>query len=142
MDSITSTTGLKDAIQLLEAEQTAASQLLKEQFAITYKSFKSVNFLVGLFNKITKSPNLTRNILGTTMGLATGYLSKKLVVGASVNIFRKLLGAALQLGVTSIVARHPDAPKTFGRFVLQYFLHRKSIRSKNKESESSQDFKN
>jgi len=137
MDSITSTIGLKNAIQSLEAEQTAASKQLKEQLAITYKSFKSVNFLVGLFNKLSKSPNLTRNILGTTMGLATGYLSKKLVVGASVNIFRKILGSALQLGVTSIVARYPDAPKTFGRFVLQYFLHRKSIRSKNKESESS-----
>jgi hypothetical protein len=137
MDSITSTAGLKNAIQLLEAEQATALQLLKEQLAITYHSFKPVNFLAGAFNRMTSSPNLIENILGTSVGLATGYLSKKIVVGASVNIFRKLFGSVLQLGVTNLITRHPDAFKTFGRFVLRYFLHRKSFHSKNHESKSS-----
>ena len=45
MQNITSTAGLKNAIQLLEAEQAVKGQLLKEQFYITYESLKPVNLL-------------------------------------------------------------------------------------------------
>src|SRR4030065_834975 len=108
METITSATGLKNAIQLLEAEQAANWQLLKEQLNITYRSFKPINFLTNSFNNMVSSPYLIENILGTTLGLATGYLSKKIVVGASANIFRRLFGSLMQLGVTNAVARHPD----------------------------------
>ena len=130
METITSATGLKNAIQLLEAEQAANWQLLKEQLNITYRSFKPINFLTNSFNNMVSSPYLIENILGTTVGLATGYLSKKIVVGASVNIFRRLFGSLMQLGVTNAVARHPDAIKSFGWFVLKHFLRKKAIHSK------------
>jgi hypothetical protein len=130
METITSTIGLKNAIQLLEAEQAANWQLLKEQLTITYKSFRPANFLMNAFNNMVSSPDLIENILGTTVGLATGYLSKKIVVGASANIFRKLLGSVMQLGVSNVITRHPDAIKSFGRFVLTQFLRKKAIHSK------------
>ena len=130
MGKITSTTGLKNAIQLLEAEQAANWQLLKEQLNITYKSFRPVNLFKSTFNNMTSSPYLIENILGTTMGLATGYLSKKMVVGASVNIFRKLFGSVLQLLVTNVVAQHPDTIRSFGRYVFQQFLRKKAINAK------------
>jgi hypothetical protein len=129
MEKITSTTGLKNAIQLLEAEKAADWQLFKEQLTITYKSFKPINLLTGSFKNMASSPYLIENILGTTLGLATGYLSKKIIVGESVNIFRKLFGSILQLGVTNIVAHHRGAIKSFGRLVLQRFLRKKAIHS-------------
>jgi hypothetical protein len=129
MEKITSTTGLKNAIQLLEAEKAAEWQLLKKQLTITYTSFKPINLLTGSFKNMASSPYLIENILGTTLGLATGYLSKKIVVGASVNIFRKLFGSILQLGVTNVVTHHRGAIKSFGRFVLHRFLRKKTIHS-------------
>jgi hypothetical protein len=130
METITSTTELKNAIQLLEVEQAANWQLLKEQLNITYKSFKPGNFLTNTFKDMVSSPHLIENILGTTMGLATGYFSKKIVVGASANVFRKLLGSVMQLGVTSVVTRHPDALKSFGRLILTHLLRKRAIQSK------------
>jgi len=38
MENITSAAGLKNAIQLLEAEQADKGQLLKAQFYLTYES--------------------------------------------------------------------------------------------------------
>lgn len=137
METITSTIRLKNAIQLLEAEQAAKWQLLKEQLNITYKSFKPGNFLTDTLKNMVSSPHLIKNILGTTMGLATGYLSNKIVVGASANVFRKLLGSVMQFGVTSIVNRHPDAIKSFGRLVLANFLRKRALRKKNRERKSS-----
>src|SRR4030042_2473103 len=106
MENITSTTGLKKAIELLEAEQTVKLQRLKEQFYPAYESLKPVNLFKSTLNDISSSPYLIDNLIGTVLGLVTGYLSKKIVVGASVNRVRKLFGAILQFGVTNVVAQH------------------------------------
>jgi hypothetical protein len=125
MQEITSTAGLKNAIQLLEVEQTIKGQLLKEQFSIAYDSFKPVNLLKGALKDISTSPFLIDNILGTAMGLATGSLSKKIIVGSSANLFRKLFGSLLQFGVTTIVAKNPEAIKLIRQLIFQHLLHKK-----------------
>jgi hypothetical protein len=125
MQNITSTSDLKNAIQLLEVEQAATGHLLKEQFYITYKSLKPVNLLMGTLKDIASSPYLIDNILDTAIGLATGFLSKKIFIGASGNIFRKLFGSVLQLGVTNIVAQHPDGIKSLCQSIFQHIFRKK-----------------
>ena len=46
-------------------------------------------------------------------------------VGASGNLFRKLMGNVLQFGIANIVARHPDMIKTSGQYIIQHVFHRK-----------------
>lgn len=127
MSSITNISELKDAIQVLETEQVLKRELLKEQFYITYESFKPVNLLKNTLKDIATSPNLVNNILGATIGLGTGYLSKKIVVGNSGNIFRKLLGFVVQLGVTNVVNQHPDEIRTLGQYILQHLFRKKEM---------------
>lgn len=129
MESITNIQELKHAIQLLEIEQAEKAQELREQFYITYESLKPINIVLNTLKEISSSPLLLNNIVGTAAGLATGFLTKKVVVGASSNIFRKILGSLLQVGVTNAVAQHPDAIKTMG----QYFFNK--IFSKKEDSE-------
>ena len=45
MQNITSAAELKDAIQLLEAEQSIKGQLLRELLFLTYEGLKPVNLL-------------------------------------------------------------------------------------------------
>jgi hypothetical protein len=125
MQNITSSAGLKNAIQLLEVEQAVNGQLLKEQFHLAYESLKPVNLLKGTLKDIAFSPYLIDYILGTAMGLATGYLSKKIAVSASGNMLRKLFGSILQFGVTNVVAQHPDAIKSLGQFIVQHIFRKK-----------------
>jgi len=125
MQNITSPAELKNAIRLLEVEQTIKGQLLKEQFHITYESLKPINILKNTLNDVASSPYLIDNILGTAMGMASGYLSKKIFVGTSGNIFRKLVGSVLQFGVTNIVAKNPEAIKSFSRFIFKNIFHKK-----------------
>jgi hypothetical protein len=130
MKNITSVAGLKNAIQLLEDEQAGKGQLLKEQFYITYNSFKPGNLLGGTLKEMVSSPYLIENIIDTTISIATGYLAKKIVVGASSNMIRRLLGSVMQLGVTNLVTKHPDTIKRIGQFVFQRFFHKKEMDSK------------
>jgi hypothetical protein len=129
MQNITNKAGLKAAIQLLEAEQAVSGQLLKEQFLLTYDSFRPVNLIRNSLKDLATSPYLIDNILGTTMGLATGYLSKKIMVGASGNLVRKLLGSLLQFGVTTVVAKNPDTIKSIGQYIFEHLRRKKEKKS-------------
>jgi hypothetical protein len=131
MEKITSVAELKSAIELLEVEHALKGQLLKEQVYLTYESLKPINVLKRTLKELTSSPYLIDNIPGTIMGLASGYLSKKLFTGGSGNIFRKLLGSILQFGVTNVVAKNSDVIKSTGLAIFQHFLQKKIMNSKN-----------
>ena len=126
MTTISSTSDLKIAIQLLEVEQAHEAQLLNEHFSIFCERIKPINLIKSALKDVTSTPDLLDNFLGTTMGMGTGYLSKKLVVGGSGNIFRNILGSLLQMGVTNLVAKHSKTIKLFGQIVLQTVLPKKS----------------
>jgi hypothetical protein len=127
MENINTTADIKYAIQLLEAEQAVKEKLLKDQFHITYESLKPVNLLKSTIKEISTSPYLIENIIGSATGLATGYISRKIVVGASGNLFRKLFGAILQFGITNLVARHPDEIRSLGQSLFQHIFHKRNV---------------
>jgi len=126
MEKITCTAELKLAIQNLEFQQEVQGQLLKDHFFVTFESLKPINLIKNTLLEITSSPYLIDNMLGAIMGLISGYLSKKIAVGTSNSLIRKILGAALQFGVTNIVAQHPDILKSIGNFIIDKFIHKKN----------------
>ena len=132
MKNISSSASLKNAIQLLEAEQAVKMQLLKDQLDYTLESLKPLNLLKNAFKDLSLSPNLIENVLSTAIGLASGYTSKRIFIGASGNLIRKLLGSVLQFGVTNAVVQHPEAYKTLGQFIIQHLFRKKETNSENR----------
>ena len=130
MHNITNVAELKSAIVLLEIEQEYNEQQLKEQFRITYNSLKPVNIIKNTFKDVVTSPFIIDNILDTAIGIASGYVTKKLVVGFSSNIFRKLLGSVLQYGVSNVVTQHPESIKSAGQSILQHIFKSKKSEAK------------
>jgi hypothetical protein len=126
MENIKSSAELKSAIQNLEAEQTFHKQLLKDQFFIVHESLKPANLIRNTFNDIASSSSLTNNIMGAAVGLATGFVTKKIALGLPGSILKKLLGILLQVGVTDVVTHNPDSVKSFGRSIYRLIFHRKN----------------
>jgi hypothetical protein len=129
MENITSAAELKRVIQRVEIEHAMQGKRLKEQFFLAYENLKPANILKSTLNEITKSPYLIDNVLGATLGLITGYLSRKIAVAGSGNLFRKLIGSVLQFGITNLIAQHPDLIKLFGQFVMQHLFRKKEMNS-------------
>ncbi|MDP2888607.1 MAG: hypothetical protein Q8P34_06510 [Bacteroidota bacterium] len=125
MENITSSAGLKNAIQRLKFQQVENGQRLEEDFYNVVDSLKPANIFRNAVGNISANPGLIDNILGGALGLVTGYLSKKIAIGGSGNIIKKLLGTILQFGVTSVVAQHPLTIKVIGQFFLQKILRKK-----------------
>ncbi|HAN17129.1 MAG: hypothetical protein A2X13_06410 [Bacteroidetes bacterium GWC2_33_15] len=126
MEKITSSTDIKKAIEILQSEQAIKGKLLKEQIYITYESLKPINLLKNTIKDISSSPFVIENIIGIATGITSGYLSKKIVVGSSSGILRNILGSVLQYSVTNAVAQHPEAIKSFGRFIVDLLFRKKN----------------
>jgi hypothetical protein len=126
MQTITSSAELKNAIQLLEIEHDIKGRQLKDQLYITYESLKPINLLRSTLKEITSSRDLIDNISGTVMGMAGGFLSKKIFIGKSGSAFRKLIGSLLQFGITNLVSRNSEVIKSLSQSLFQYFFRKKN----------------
>jgi hypothetical protein len=127
MELLITETDLRFTIYQLEKKQAEEGKLLKEQFILTYESLKPSNLFRSAMSDVATSPYLIDNIVGTAIGLGTGYLTRKVTLGTSGNIFKRLLGSAMQFGVTNIVAQHPETIKAIGKFIFKHVLHKKEV---------------
>lgn len=130
MENITNTAQLRNAIALLEIEQSVDGELLRKQFQITYESLRPIKIIENTLKDIFTSPIIGKSILGTTLGIATGLLTKKIVVGSSVNIFRILFGSLLQQGVSNLIAQNPEGIKNLGSMLFEKIRGKKDSPAK------------
>jgi hypothetical protein len=108
MQNINSESDLRNAILELETRQTLEGKILKEQFNLTYNSIKPINLLKNTFKEVGESQDLRNNIINTSVGIATGYLSKVLYEKLSHNPVKKLFGSILMYGITNLVTKNPE----------------------------------
>ena len=125
MGTINSAGELKSAIQTKQLKLALQGEMLKEQFCIILESFKPVNLIKNTLSEITSSPYLIDNMVGAVVGMAGGFISKKISVGRSHNLVRKIMGSVLQFGVTNLVAQHQDILKSIADVLMHRLFHKK-----------------
>lgn len=120
MKTNSETVGLHDAIRFLEHKQTHDLNALKEQLHTTYKSVQPMALIKSTFHEVATSPEIKNIILNNAIGLAAGYLTKKILVGKSPGSVKKILGTLVQYSVATAVAQNADGIRVTG----EYFLRR------------------
>ena len=109
---------LDEAIILLRIKRAHELALLRDQFQITYESLKPINLLKHTFKEALSSPEIKKDMFNSVIGIATGYLSKAILIGASVSPVKKILGALFQFTVATLVSKNPDSVKSVGRNII------------------------
>lgn len=129
MKKINETDSLNELILLQEQQHDTELRLLKEQFHVAYESVKPFNLIRSLVHDVTSSPEIKNDVVSYAMGLASGFISKKALIGDNPNnsFFKKMLGIVLQFTVANTVAKHTDDIKAVGLSFLDYFLKRSKI---------------
>ncbi len=125
MYTINSAVQLKEAIFEMEIRKKEQGRTIKEKFYVIKENLKPANIIRNTFDEVATSPRLRLNLLGAVVGLGAAYFSRKLVVGKSVNIFRKILGSALQLGISAAVASKPGILQNIGQTILKRVFTKK-----------------
>lgn len=106
---------LNEAIAFLENQQKSEAYLLKEHFEFTKQELNPVNIVKDKiqdvkeqFQEAISSPSLKGKLLKGAVGLASGFLAKRFLIGSSSGIVSKIAGTALQTGVSSLLMKAPD----------------------------------
>ena len=116
--------GLSEAILVLEIRQAEEAKQLKKHFLLLQESIKPINLIKNTFKNITESRDLKENVISNSVGLATGFVTKKLFVGASHNPLKKLLGTIIMFGITNIISKNAGTIKSVGGMVLKKLISR------------------
>lgn len=101
---------------------------LKNQFDLAYESIKPINLVKNLFHQVTASPEIRNDLVSNVIGLGTGFLSKKLLLGATHNPIKKIFGTLFEFAVANTVAKHTDGIKTIGGNLLNHFFKKRTKR--------------
>ena len=117
------TDALNELILRQEQQYDTDLRLLKEQFHIAYESLKPINLIENIVHEVTTSPDIKHDVLGSVIGLVTGFISKKLLIDTSHNPIKKVLGTLLQFAIGNVVAKHSDGIKTIGGNLVSRFLN-------------------
>lgn len=108
LEIIANTTDLATAIKRLERRRMIMEEGLKEDFHNILENLKPANILKNTLHEVRESTPLKHNLIKIAIGLGAGYFSRKMIIGQSAGIVKKVLGTALQYGITNFVARKKD----------------------------------
>lgn len=104
MQQISTAADLKLAISELEARSFHQELELRHAANAAFESLNPLNILKNTFKSAVKSPDLGKSFLKNAFGLAVGILSKKIFVRGSKNVFKKVVGNIVEIGVAKAVA--------------------------------------
>jgi hypothetical protein len=139
MEKINSQEDLSLAILQLEASWAREGIMLREQFHDIYNRMKPVNLIKSTFLELVSSPEVKDNVVNNTVGMAAGYVSKMLFVGASSNPIKKILGTAVMFGITNIVTKNPEAIKALGKGILNLIRKKPAGKTNNTDHRETKE---
>ena len=117
MSKINPEDSLNASIAALEQKKQEEFQSLKQQLRSTGESMKPGNLIKSALRDVSSSPQLKSLLIKTVIGLAVGYVAKRLIAKGQTNKKHQLLGNALQYGATFLAANQSALLKTAGTAV-------------------------
>ena len=123
-------------ILLLEAKRAGELSDLKNQVHLAFESIRPINLIKSTIEDVTHSPDVKGGIGKAAIGVATGFIVKKLLFGGhSLNPLKRLAGVALQTIVTNVAANNSDKIKEGGATLFE--MAKALINRKRKKPEVS-----
>lgn len=125
MKKTNETDALNELIVLTQQQYNTELFQLKEQFHIAYESVKPINLIQNFVHDVTSSPKIKEDVVGNAMGLASGFISKKLMVDHNSSPVKKVLGTIMQFAIANVVSKHSADIKAVGTALYNNLLKKK-----------------
>ncbi len=121
---------LKQTIAALEIKRRMQENDLVCGTRNLFESLKPANILKSTFEEVASSSELPGKMLSAVIGMGAGILSKKIMVGKSAGILKKIAGTALEYGIANTVVKNSDKIKTGFIFLKKILFHKKEMAAK------------
>ena len=126
---------LSQAIAVLEIRQQADKILIKEEAAEFVESLKPINILRSVVRTIKNSPETKEDIIHGAVGLGTGFLANKVLLGSLHGPLKKILGFVMQAAITNATVKYPEVIKSKGITIFKSFLQAIKIKPNSAEND-------
>jgi hypothetical protein len=114
MQTISTVAELRASISELEARNFHQELALREAATEAFESLNPLNIIKNTFKSAIANPISGKSVLNGTIGLALGIISKKIITLGSKNIFRKILGTVVEIGVARAATNNAERIKSGG----------------------------
>jgi hypothetical protein len=98
------------AIKELELKEAAQKRELQESFSAVSENLKPLNLVKSGVRSIFSGEN-KEDLMNALIGLGTGFLSRKLILGKANGIVGKTVGKAIQWGMAGLVSKNAEKIK-------------------------------
>jgi hypothetical protein len=133
MQKISSTSELRNAIFQLELKQTLQGKQLKDQFYLTYDSFKSVNLFKKIMVEMATSPALMSGIIKTILELTKHNSNKQTVEASSGSMIKNIIRTIIKYGLTNFAVEHADTIRLVGHYIIRLIFPKKEKKNPDNE---------
>lgn len=127
MQAINNDASLQQAIYELERQKQNQGVALREQWDYTRRNLSPLTLLKDGVKDLFTSPDVRSGALKGLLSLGAGFLTRKLVLGASPGTVRKVVGTLAQTGATSLAYKGTDVLKDKGAPLLSKWLKKLKI---------------
>ena len=96
---------LKSVIAELEITRRLQEKALMDQYKLTYDRLRPLHMLRTTLEGLTTPGGIGSGVLNATLCTGGGWLARKLLLGRSPGLFKKMLGTLLEMGLTGLLGK-------------------------------------
>lgn len=113
---------LNDLILAYQQKRGDELELLKNDFNDLCESLSPLNLIKHVFREVVTSTEIKNNFTNNAVGLGTGFLLKKLLMGNTDSFGKKIIGLAIQFGAARIVSKNFSDIKLITKHFINQML--------------------
>ena len=130
--TITNSEELAEAIAVLELKAAAQKREIEETFHVVSENLKPLNLVKNGFRSVFSGEN-KGDLFNALIGLGSGLLSRKLILGKTNGFVGKTVGKAIQWGMAGLVSKNAEKIKEkAGGIIDRLFKHKETTSRRRK----------
>ena len=110
MKKATKAADLQEAIRILELKAAAQEKDIQQTFMTVSENLKPLNLVKSGVRSVFSGEN-KEDLINVILGIGSGFLGRKLLIGKMNGVVSKTLGRAIQWGMAGIVSKNADSIK-------------------------------
>ena len=99
---------LDERIKLLKIKQNHDFENLKNRFDATLESLKPINIVKETIADFKKSKDIKNSLFESALGIAGGYVTRKMLVGKSSGMLKKITATIIQYIVSNFITNKAE----------------------------------
>lgn len=128
MQVIKDNKSLSEAIVFYQNKKKSEEGLLKHHFDFTVESLNPINIIKDKINNTIQTPGIKGKIVSTLFSIGTSIFTKNLILGNSLNPFKRMAVNLIQSQVSKLVDNPPTDIKDKSISFLQENLQKLKIK--------------